>query len=161
MAKRKRDWIDCTQADVAGCLGVSTNSVAAWAAKGMPGSRGHYCVPEIVAWLRADGPWRERPAMDPEDPDLAGGGDSPGLERYRLAKAEHAELDLEERRHALISCELMTGYLVRYASGIRRACERLAKQFGPKAAQVVGDAIDEFEDGVNRDFSNAVDRDGA
>ena len=78
-------------------------------------------------------------ATDP----LLTGGDSPGLERYRLAKAALAELDLANRKGELIDVGKCKDMLSRWATIIRRMGERLGKRFGNDASEAVNDSLDE------------------
>jgi hypothetical protein len=65
------------------------------------------------------------------------------LERYRLAKAKHAELDLERRKGELIDREKCRDVLARWASLIRRMGEMLAKHHGIDAAKTVNRTLSE------------------
>ena len=80
----------------------------------------------------------------PDDPLLAD-GDSPGLERYRLAKAKHAELDFEERQGTLIDKEKCRDILARWGVVIRKMGDRVSKRFGIEANRIVSEAIDECQ----------------
>ena len=150
---RKSPWAVSKQNDVALFCGVSLASVQGWAKQGMPGRPGAYDVQEVVQWLRSVGPWRQHARPEEDDPDLAGGPDSPGLERYRLAKAAIAELELEQRKASLLSRDKARTALVRWASIIRRLGERLGKRYGPEATLTVNDALSECQLVVDHDFS--------
>lgn len=65
-------------------------------------------------------------------------GDSPALERYRAAKAEHAELDLAERKKMLIDRAEIHARLTRIASAHKAFRETLERKLGR-------DALDWFE----------------
>ena len=91
-----------------------------------------------------------QPAADP----LLVEGDSPGLERYRLAKAKHAELDLEQRRAELIDLAKCRDLFGRWGSVIRKMGDRVSKRFGVEANQMVAEAIDEC-DSIVRGLGNA------
>lgn len=110
----------------------------------MPGTQGHYVLQDIARWLRTDGPWRpyQRPETTSDDPLLAD-GDSPALERYRLAKAKHAELDFEHRKGELIEREKARDIFSRWAVVIRRMGEKLAKRYGNDAAETVNETLEE------------------
>jgi len=115
----------------------------------MPGRPKEYILQDVSKWLRTEGPWKpyhkpEPAASSPDDPLLAG-GDSPALERYRLAKAKHAELDLEQRKGELIDKEKCRDVLARWGNVIRKMGDRLSKRFGIEANQMVSEAIDECE----------------
>lgn len=150
-----------TQADVAEAYAVAVDTVKRWRSEGMPGKNGCYVLGEISAWLRTEGPWKPhaKPQSIPGDDPLLADGDSPALERYRLAKAKHAELDLEERRARLIDREKCREVLARWAAEIRLMGERLAKQHGNEAAETVNDALDECKSIVIESLSETGDAD--
>jgi phage terminase Nu1 subunit (DNA packaging protein) len=116
----------------------------------MPGKNGQYILHDISKWLRSDGPWKrfDRPVIASEDPLLAE-GDSPDLERYRLAKAKLAELDLEVRRGQLIEVGKCRDILSQWSSVIRKMGDRVSKRFGLEANLMVNDAIDACQDLVS------------
>jgi phage terminase Nu1 subunit (DNA packaging protein) len=146
--------------EVAEVFSVSADTVKRWRSEGMPGSPRDYVLQDISKWLRSDGPWKpyqrsEIPAVQSDDPLLAD-GDSPALERYRLAKAKHAELDLEQRKGELIDKEKCRDVLARWGSTIRKMGDRISKRFGIEANQMVSEAIDECES-IVRALANADD----
>lgn len=85
---------------------------------------------------------QSRPVVS-DDPLLAD-GDSPGLERYRMAKAKHAELDLEQRRGELIDVSKCRDVLAKWASVLRRSGDRIART-SPDGSRMLGEALDECE----------------
>jgi hypothetical protein len=100
----------------------------------MPGEPGDYRLPDIVKWLRSDGPWRSRPKAEEV---------SAGLERGRRAKAELAELQLLERRGVLISTDRAKQIFQRWAIVLRNLGERLSKRYGNEAAAALNDSLNE------------------
>lgn len=145
-----------TQADLAWDMGVSLETVKGWAKQGMPGRSGRYVVRDVTTWLRQEGPWRQhmRLAVDPDEELLAGGSDSPALERLRAAKAAIAELDLEKLRGSLVSREKARTILGRWAAILRRMGERLGKRYGPEAANAVNDALGECDHVVHHELGD-------
>lgn len=111
--------------------------------QGCPGKPGRYPLAEIVQWLRNEGPWRPHGRGESTDDPLLSAGDSPGLERYRLAKAALAELELQERQRTLLPVEKVREVLLRWAMLVRRMAERLGKRYGAEAAGAVSDCLDE------------------
>lgn len=91
----------------------------------------------VDALLQAE---REKAQMANDEAMLLedGNTNSPAIERYRLAKAKLAELDLAEKQGNLIRPHLATTALTIVASKLRRLGERLARKHGNQ----VGDAID-------------------
>ena len=82
-------------------------------------------------------------AMPESDDPLLVGGNSPGLERYREAKADMAEMERDERNHSLISRdELREGWTL-IAGVLRRAGESLGRQHGEDAQAIMDDALDD------------------
>jgi len=151
-------WVAANQAQAAEFFGVSIPTFQHWVKQGCPGSPGRYPLNEIVQWLRTAGPWRPYGRGESsDDPLLASGGDSAGLERYRLAKAALAELELAERKRILLPVDKVRESLLRWATLVRRMGERLGKRFGHEAATVVSDTLDECE-GTLRDDFRAADR---
>lgn len=155
----RREWTAGRHADVSQFFGVSIDTVKAWAKRGMPGKPNAYRLDLIAQWLRTEGPWRQHIKVD--DPLLADGADSPGLERYRLAKAALAELDLAERQHQLVSVERLREQLLRWAVILKRLGQRVQKRWGPDAHRAIEDALGECQRVVDDEFGDATDRSSA
>lgn len=83
-----------------------------------------------------------QPAPD-ADPLLSPGSDSPQLERYRAAKADLAELDLAQRKGALVDVVLMNQQLRGALEPLRAACETLQRSFGSGAYEILANAVEE------------------
>ena len=81
-------------------------------------------------------------AMADTDPMMTR-GDSPAMERYRAARANLAELDLSERHGKLVTLAKFQQRYLPVANRIRRAGTTLRRRFGPEAASVLEQAIDE------------------
>jgi phage terminase Nu1 subunit (DNA packaging protein) len=131
--------------EVSDAYSVSADTVKRWRSEGMPGKSQQWVLKDISHWLRTDGPWRQNAkAPVPIGEDLLlSEGDSPALERYRLAKAKHAELDLEHRKGELIEVTPCREALARWAVLIRRMGERLAKRYGNDASEMVNESLEE------------------
>lgn len=140
------------QQDVAYFFNRKIDAVKNWAKQGMPGEPGAYDLVEIARWLFTVGPWK--PDI-PDDPLLEGGGDSPALERYRLARAELVEYELAEKRRNMLSREVVRVTLGRWAAILRQCGERLGKRFGSEAVETFNDSLAECESLVNREFGDA------
>lgn len=104
-----------------------------------------------------------------DDAALMGGGDSPNLERLRLASACLKEMDLEERRGTHVPRAEISPELVRLAGNVRIACEDVRRRWGNEPAELIIDAINETEQGWLKvanttngqaDYGDAVRRDG-
>lgn len=149
-AKEKR-WLADNQNEVAKFFRVQINTVQQWRAKGMPGRPGRYDLAEIDDWLYTRGPRRPKAAAIDDD-DLAGPADSPGLERYRLAKAKLAELELAKQQRSVMSRDMARETLGRIASLLRRYGERLSKRHGPEEAVLFNETIGEARRVIEQEF---------
>lgn len=140
-------WAIKSQADLAEACGVSLATIQHWARIGMPGKPGSYDFREVFQWSRTSGPCAHRKANKQEaDPLLPDEDvDSPGLERYRQAKASLAELELEERKQSLIPIESIRTTLGQWASQLRSMGDVLGRDFGAEAQKIVNDTLDECE----------------
>lgn len=82
-----------------------------------------------------------------DDALLSGGGDSPNLERLRLASACLKEMDLEERRGTHVPLAEISPELMRLAGNIKLACEDVRRQWGNEPADRIMDAVEETRQG--------------
>lgn len=99
--------------------------------------------PEVVATHAKQ--QQERSSDDP----LLDGVDSPGLERYRAAKADITEMERDRLRKQLVKVDEIEPALQQLAGVLRDAGERLARQYGNEAAGILNEAVDEFARGVD------------
>jgi hypothetical protein len=84
--------------------------------------------------------------------DIESGADSPNLERLRGAKADIAEIERDKRRGELLPRDEMRAGLLGIAGCIRDMGERLEREFGHDARQLLDDALDEARAGIDRLF---------
>lgn len=146
---RLRPLESLTAAEVGWIFGVTHNAVGLWHAEhGCPrhDESMRYNLRDVVRWRME---WVKRTADKDADLDLAGSS-SPALERYRTAKAELAELDLQTKRQQLLPRDDIRLMLSRLATIIRGACETLQKLHGPDAKRIMDDALDGFIREVDR-----------
>jgi len=94
--EEKNEWFELTTAQVMEVIGVSRMSVTNFMDAGMPKlARGTYDVRAVVQWYVA----RKQEEFDKRIANL---GSEEAETRYRLAKAESAELDLAVKRGQLV-----------------------------------------------------------
>ena len=87
------------------------------------------------------------------DADPMAGGDSPGLERYRNAKADLAEMEVKRVCGELSDrAEMRTG-LMAIATVFRNGGEALEKAYGSGARIQFEQLIDDAEEEINRMFA--------
>jgi hypothetical protein len=128
------DLIGSLSAAAAGkLLGVTGRTLHNWHAPRR--SDGRYDATALVRWYVE----REREA----EALLAPGSDSPGLERYRLARAALVELQLEREKQTVLPVDRVRETLGRWAGILRRAGERLRQRHGNDAGDVLADALEE------------------
>ncbi len=95
-----------------------------------------------------------RPQGDGDDPMLAGGVDSPALERFRDARASLAELDLLERQGVLIPRDEAHAGMVRVA-GILRGFGEQQRLYGPDAVEALDAVLDDLEREISRSYGDS------
>jgi len=95
--------------------------------------------------------WAERrlPLPDATDPLLAG-GTSQALEEYRRERAKLARLDRLEREGQLVRRSEIHEALALLAAHIRKAGERLGRRFGPDAQEILDEALNRFEQALEK-----------
>ncbi len=91
------------------------------------------------------------------DPDLFG-EDSPALERYRTARAQLAELDLEVRRAKLLDREQLESHWNAGAVALRNAGERLQRRYGDEAVEIYNEGMADFARAVTEAIHAGHDR---
>ncbi len=96
-----------------------------------------------------------------EDEDEAllagGGGNSPALEAYRVEKAALARLDRLEREGQLIPREEARQRLGQAGAVLRTAGETLQRQYGPAAAEILFEALNDAKREIDRTFGDPAD----
>lgn len=139
--------------DVADFFEVALQTVKGWRRKDPPmPDRGEHGWPlrEIIAWLYTVGPRRpeQNTKFTEEDFELIAGGESPALERYRLARAKLAELDLAEKRKEVIAADDVRQMFAIVGGTIRRAGQQLTRRYGPKAFEMLSQALDQADEQI-------------
>lgn len=95
--------------------------------------------------------------IDRNDGLVVEGGDSPNLERCRLAKAQLLELELQQKKGVLLPREKVRSGLGRFAAIIRQLGERLGKRHGPEVFGSVNDALDDCQRVIDDEFGRCDD----
>lgn len=85
-----------------------------------------------------------KPVPKETDP-LLDGGDSPGLERYRNAKADLAEMERDERRGKVIPSDEILPSLQQAAGAMRQAIEHAVRLYGNPVGELLNEALTETE----------------
>lgn len=150
MATKEDDWFSLKQC--AAAFGVTLQAfhktyrplIPADAIRGK-GERGVKvrCRALIDAWVNHNLDKQRAVSGSDEDALVYAGSDSPNLERLRSAKAQLAEMDLEERRKTHANLKELHSSLMRFGGQIRRGGEVLQRKYGPEAADVLNEAIDQ------------------
>lgn len=101
-----------------------------------------HCRGVIDAWVAHKLKQQVKPEDD--DPEMAGES-SPALERYRLARAEKEEYNLQVMRGELIHVNEFLDKYGQLAAVLRGAQERMKTQW-PEAHQLIDEALERFEE---------------
>jgi hypothetical protein len=112
---------------------------------GIPFGGRTICLPDVVRklhdFLAANARKLSADDDDMMSPEVA----SPALEKYREERAALAKLDRLEREQQLVPRDEVRMGLGRVASVLRTATEALQREFGPEAAALLSDALDDAE----------------
>jgi hypothetical protein len=134
-----------SQTAAARLLGIGRSTLAESDA---PREGGRYSAPELVQWYVA-----KRLAELPADADMLG-GDSPAMERFRLARAKLAELDLQEREKSSVPIGDLLPILAGVAGPLRKCGDDLGKLHGPGAQALLNAALQAYLDALQRAFDS-------
>ena len=142
-----------TRAEIAVAIGVSERTLGTWYSAGCPRDD----IEAIKAWRQA----RDDARKSRDDALMDESVTSPALERYRAARAGLAELELLQRREQLIDREIMHQVLSRLAHFIREAGDKLAREYGSGAHEIVNEALDQYENVVDQFFDSLEEANAA
>jgi hypothetical protein len=117
-----------------------------------------FAGPGVVSAMLAYRSETAKPPVDDDVDPLLAIGDSPALERYRLGKAKMIEMDLAEREKATVQLDALREGFRPFASILRSAGERLARQYGNDAAAIYNEALEDAEASALRVLSDAGHR---
>ena len=96
-----------------------------------------------------------------ETDPLLDGADSPGLERYRLAKAELAEMDLAKRKGEIIDAGELRPAMLALCSSLRRSHDAAVVKGGEPIRTILDAGMDEFVAAMSRVSNVDVTEDDA
>lgn len=132
-------WIAKSQKEVCEFFDISNPTLRAWQARGMPGSRGSWDLAAIARWRieRAKDEGRTSPKDDEEKQSSAS--------KKEQLQAELLELKLREQKKDLVEVSVISTWMVRTAGRIRDALNRLQKECGPRALQIMTEALDDLD----------------
>ncbi len=144
---------------LARACGVTRTTIRAW-----QGDRtfpeqledGSFDVFEVGKWKGAkEEAKRPRERIPGDEDPLLASGDSPGLERYRMAKAQLAELDLGRRQGELIPVEALDAGLMALSAAYRRGVEQAQRLFGPEVVSIFEEALAGGEAAIKQIFGTS------
>lgn len=132
--EQKGAFSNVTQTELARLCGVTKQAVAQWQCP--RNDDGTYDLEVVFPWIISR--VKERYGGSDKQADIA-------LTRWREARAEKAELELEELRDSLVRPEVIKDML-RSFSGILKSAHSKMLSEHPIAAQIFSDALREFEE---------------
>ncbi len=147
---------------LARACGVARTTVQAWQADPeFPGQMdgGGFDVFEVGKWKGAKEEAKKPRLSGDEDPLLAS-GDSPGLERYRMAKAQMAELDLGLRQGQLLPVEMLDVGLTALTDAYRRGIETAQRLYGSEIIPIFEESFARGKDVIDQHFGSHVIEEG-
>lgn len=164
MGQSRKAGLVETLNELAEAAGISLTGLANWRrAEDFPEQvNGLWSIWQVGFW-RGQKEERDRRPKIPQgfDEDAAlAGGDSIGLERYRMAKASLAELDLAERERIMLPADAVHDGIMVIAQTFRQASETLQRQFGPEAYAILEQACAEAQTQINDLFGPTINDTG-
>jgi phage terminase Nu1 subunit (DNA packaging protein) len=152
MAKQRTRTSSVTE--IADFAGVARSTVYDWQKlPGWPGAPdGSVALWDVAAWHSTRLASLEEESIVPVSP-----ADSPGLERFRLAKAGIAELDLQQRAGELVERERMHAFALRIASLFRKWLDRLQRQMGEDFFRTGIDVLSDIKAETDREFGEEIE----
>jgi len=134
-------------------FGVSERTIAYWLGEGCPGERGNYPLPAMVEWVKLN---KWCPSSDP----MLAGGDSDNLERYRGARADLAEHDLQDRKETLIDPVAVRDVFLHSLRFYDDCIEQLRERFGDHAANIISEAVEHAEELIKHELGGPSETNG-
>ena len=133
MAK-KNNHVATSRSEVARHFGVSDRTVGTWLGAGCPGSMGHYDLALIEEWRK---PRAKREPVN-RSRDF-------WEKRLKKEKAKMAHLERLRQEGELVDRQVIRTFCEILARRLRQAGASLQKMFGPIAAKIVNEAVEDIE----------------
>ena len=133
-----------SQESAAFTLGVDVRTLQRWSGRGCPGERGRYVLRELIQWAKENAWSEESSLLDGADSDLK---DEYLRQRIERIKRENvlSDFKISERNENLCDADEVKALLTHHSSYIRSALERLERQYGADALNIVLEALDELD----------------
>ncbi len=151
-----------TQAALSRIIGCAESVISR--AKKQPGfpepdKQNEFEIKTVVVWwyLNKEGGGGRRDTSPTDDPMLAE-GDSEGLERYRMARAQLEEIKLAELRGQVVMLDRLSETDRMILAPLRQLQETLKRRQDQETFQLVQDAIDQMEHSLRNAATNLTDK---
>lgn len=135
-----------SRAEVAKLLGVSERAVANWLASGCPGKPGKYDLAKIQAWRKE----HRQPSRRSEQPEPV----TVWERRLKKEKAKMARLDRLRRQGELVDRSAAITCWTILSRRLKQLGSSLQKSFGPAAAKMVNETIEDCTREVEATFAD-------
>ena len=130
------DWTRCTQTQLAGAFGISTQAIRKWSDPPR-NKEGSYSLPDVIAW------WRERYEAQLGAEDRP--SDSAAIEAYRAERARGEKRRNDEAEGLLVSAVDMSRELAEITNVMRQGFEGIEKTHGKRVGLALRRMIDKAE----------------
>lgn len=139
--------IATSQEEAAATLGINARTFGRWLRRGCPGKPRAYVIVDCIEWARENA-WSEEAVLiegaTGEDGDL-----KTQLLKERIEKLRRdntiADLNIGERSESLCDASAIRSKLLAMAGVLRSSLEKLERQYGPDALEIVLEALDEID----------------
>lgn len=141
---KKTRWTVPTLSQASEVLCVSAKTIGEYIARGCPGRKGAYPLPAMIVWAR-ENIWKPRPLPIPIDDPMLASGDSPALERYRMARAGQEEIKLQTMQGDFLPLTEIHAAFAVWADSMRRMQQQLQTECGARAGEIHEEAVLEMD----------------
>lgn len=149
MEKKSKPWVLSSLALVAEFFEVPLGTVKSWRTAGMPGSPKRWDLREIIDWKESR-PGPGRPSIVVDDDPMLAEGESEALERFRMARAQQEEIKLAEKRGQVVLMDRFMDCVRVALSPLRKVQETFKRRGDRESLQLLHEAIDEMERGLEQ-----------
>jgi hypothetical protein len=145
-----------SQEDAASTLGIDVRTFARWLKRGCPGKPRAYIIRDCIQWARKHA-WSEDAVIAGRATGEAGNIDTEYL-REKLGKLRRdnqmADMKMEMSSRRFVDADRVKTLLSQQADMMRTGLEKLEREHGPEALDLVLELIQELE---SIDLANATD----
>lgn len=143
-----RGYVATSQEEAAATIGINRRTFAYWLSEGCPGENRNYVIADIITWARENKWGNDDAYIDSiENPDLKEEAIRLKNEKTRREIAK-LEIGIDRDSGRLVDLDQVQRELNATADMVRAGLDRLQKQFGTEALDIVTEVLDEITESL-------------